>query len=328
MRCGKYWNENIIDETVKSKVEKIKERLQEIDYNVNKIKNISDDEIPQQILKSFINQSNFLSGLRTYQACYLVYDRHSERTDYTKYSAPKEFDIMKLLPNNSLKNPIVEQVVREALFVVKDLWQQYGQPEEIHVEIGRDLKKNAKERQKATERTTSNAEERKRIKALLKELMNDEFEQYNETGDKETVRFEIKPNPESPADIKKFSLWKDAAGASYSEFEKKIKEEKIPKNQEIKKYALWLSQKCTSPYTGKIIPLSKLFTTEYEIEHIMPKGLIKNDSLDNLVIAERGVNKAKDRDLGAVFIANKNGGCEYQGTKYTLLEYDKYVAHC
>lgn len=328
MRCGKYWCENQINEEIKQKVEKIKERLEKVNYNANKIKNISDDEIPQQILKSFIDQSNYLSGLKTYQACYLVYDRHSERTDYTKYTNSKDFDIMKLLPNNSLKNPIVEQVIRETLFVVKDLWQQYGQPDEIHIEIGRDLKKNAKERQKATEKTTSNAEERKRIKKLLKELLNAEFEQYNESGETETVRFETKPNPESPSDIKKFSLWKDLAGFSYSEFEKKVKEEKIPKEQEIKKYALWLSQKCTSPYTGKIIPLSKLFTDEYEVEHILPRGLIKNDSLDNLVIAERGVNKAKDRELGAMFIANKNGGCEYQGTKYPLLKYEAYVANC
>lgn len=339
MRCGKYWDENLVEEEIKRKVDQIKERLQDIDYNPNKIKNISDDEIPQQILKSFICQSNFLSGLKTYQACYLVYDRHSERTDYTKYSDPKEFDIMKLLPNNSLKNPIVEQVVRESLFVVKDLWQQYGQPDEIHIEIGRDLKKNAKERQKATERTTENAEDHKRIKTLLKELMNDEFEHYINDGDekdenggykklKVSSKFEVKPNPESPSDIKKFSLWKDAAGLSYSEFEKKVKEEKIPKNQEIKKYALWLSQKCVSPYTGKIIPLSKLFTAEYEVEHILPKGLIKNDSLDNLVIAERGVNKAKDKELGAVFIANKNGGCEYQGTNYSLLKYENYVTNC
>lgn len=328
MRCGSYWNLKLIDEKIKRKVETIKERLNDIDYNPNEIKNISDDEIPQQILKSYICQTNFLSGLNTYQACYLVYDRHSERTDYTKYSDPKEFDIMKLLPNNSLKNPIVEQVVRESLFVVKDLWIEYGQPDEIHIEIGRDLKKNAKERQKATERTISNAEERKRIKALLKELMNEEFEQFNENGEKETVQFETKPNPESPNDIKKFSLWKDSAGLSYSEFEKKVKEEKIPKNQEIKKYALWLSQKCVSPYTGKIIPLSKLFTAEYEVEHIMPKGLIKNDSLDNLVIAERGVNKAKDRELGAIFIANKNGCCEHQGTNYSLLKYDAYVTNC
>ncbi|MDR2706859.1 MAG: hypothetical protein LBC02_13855, partial [Planctomycetaceae bacterium] len=328
MRCGKYWNENLIDETIKQKVKKIKDCLQNIDYNANKIKNVSDEEIPKQILTSFINQPDFLSGLKTYQACYLVYDRHSERTDYTKYSNPAEFDIMKLLPNNSLKSPIVEQVVRESLFVVKDLWQKYGQPDEIHIELGRDLKKNANQRKDANDKTTRNAEERKRTKVLLKELMNEEFEQYNENGDKETVRFEIKPNPESSADIKKFSLWKDGAGVRDSEFEKKFKEVKNPTIQEIKKYVLWLSQKCASPYTGKIIPLSKLFTVEYEIEHIMPKGLIKNDSLDNLVIAERGVNKAKDRELGAVFIANKNGGCEYQGQKYKLLTYDEYVEHC
>lgn len=328
MRCGKYWREDQIDNIIKTKAEKIKERLQTINYDERKIKSNSDDEIPQQILKSFIKQSNCLSGLKTYQATYLVYDRHSERTDYTKFTEPKEFDIMKMLPNNSLKNPIVEQVVRESLFIVKDLWQKFGQPDEIHIEIGRDLKKNAKERQKATEKTTQNAEERKRIKNLLKELMNDEFEQYNENGKLEKVKFEIKPNPNSPTDIKKFSLWKDSAGVSYNDFEKKIKEEKIPKNQEIKKYALWLSQKCISPYTGRIIPLSRLFTPDYEVEHILPKGLIKNDSMANLIIAESGVNKAKGREIGAVFIANKNGGCEYKGTRYSLLKYDEYVANC
>jgi CRISPR-associated endonuclease Csn1 len=328
MRCGKFWDESLIEESIKIKTEKIKIRLDDINNDTNRIQNISDNDIPQQILKSFIYQKNFISGLKTHQACYLVYDRHSEKSDYTKYTDLEEFDIMRLVPNNSLRNPIVEQVVRESLFVVKDLWQQYGQPDEIHIEIGRDLKKNAKERRKSTEKTTSNATERKRIKELLKELMNDEFEQYTENGTTETVRFETKPNPESPIDIKKFTLWKNASGLNDVDFTKKVKEEKIPKNQELKKYALWLSQKCTSPYTGKIIPLSKLFTPEYEIEHILPRGLIKNDSLDNLVIAESGVNKAKNRELGALFIANRNGGCEHQGKKYDLLKYDDYVAHC
>lgn len=331
MRCSKYWDENLVELQIKEKADRIKERLAAIDYDARKVKNIADDEIPQQILTSFVNQKDYLSGLKTFQACYLVYERHSERESYEKYSSPHEFDIMKLLPNNSLKNPVVEQVVREAMFVVKDLWKRYGQPDEIHIEMGRELKKNAKEREKASKISTDNATEKKRIKELLKELMNDEFEQYISEGDsvkKENARFETKPNPESPVDINKFRLWKDTSGLNDVDFAKKVKEEKIPKNQEIKKYALWLSQKCISPYTGKIIPLSKLYTDEYEVEHILPKGLIKYDGNENLVIAESGVNKAKSRELGAIFIANHKGKCTYGNREYALLDYDSYVAHC
>ena len=49
---------------------------------------------------------------------------------------------MQLIPNNSLRNPIVEQIVRETLFVVKDAWEKFGQPDEIHIELARELKKN------------------------------------------------------------------------------------------------------------------------------------------------------------------------------------------
>lgn len=336
MRCGKYWNEDLVSIELREKIENISTRLEEIGHNIKKLRTVADDDIPQQILKSFIDKKkgDFNKGLNTYQACYLVYDRHSEKVDYQKYTSVSEFDVLKLLPNNSLRNPIVEQVVRETLFVVKDLWEQYGQPDEIHIELGRDLKKNAKDRKAATEASSGNFQERQRIKKVLYELMNEDFEQYETDGTpdnivKTKVKFEIKPNPESPVDINKFRLWKNMSGISDSELDKRIKDEKIPKNQEIKKYALWLSQKCISPYTGRLIPLSKLFdSNQYEIEHILPKGLIKNDSFDNLVIAEWGVNKAKSRELGALFIANRNGKCEHGNKTYQLLDYDSYVTHC
>jgi len=334
MRCGKYWDENLVENTVKEKASRIIERLTKINHNPKRLKSVADDDIPQQLLKSFVGSSmeSIIKGLNTYQACYLVYDRHSEKLDYQKFTSINEFDVPKLLPNNSLRNPIVEQVVRETLFLVKDLWKQYGQPDEIHIELGRDLKKNAKERKSATETTTGNFQERQRIKKLLYELMNEEFEQYQNEGDNVVIskaKFEIKPNPESPVDINKFRLWKNMSGISDVDLDKRIRDEKIPKNQEIKKYALWLSQKCISPYTGRIIPLSKLFDpNQYEIEHILPRGLVKNDSFSNLVIAEWGVNKAKGRELGALFIANRNGKCEYGNQIYQLLDYDAYVTHC
>lgn len=332
MRCGKYYVEKQIPDSVKARAESISERLSAINNNPKKIQNISDDDVQKQLLKSFINKENLLMGLNTYQACYLVYDRHSERTVEKKYSQPSEFNIMDQLPNNSLRNPVAEQVIREALFVVKDVWEKYGQPDEIHIEMGRDLKKNAKERESATKNSTKNYEEKQQIKKLLYELLNDGFEQYENDGDvlkKVAVRFEVKPNPNNPSDIDRFRIWKSTSGLRDSDFEKNVKDERIPKNQEIKKYALWLSQKCASPYTGKIIPLSKLFDQSlYEIEHVLPKAKIKNDSFDNLVISERGVNKAKGNELAAIFLKSKNGGCEHQGISYKLFDYARYVEHC
>lgn len=320
---------------IKERATEIYQRLEAINFNAKRIHEIADDDVQKQLLKSFINKKDDLldaKGLNTYQACYLVYDRHSERSDDRKYSQPSEFNIMEQLPNNSLRNPVVEQVIREALFVVKDVWEKYGQPDEIHIEMGRDLKKNAKEREKATNNSKKNYEEKQQIKKLLYELLNDGFEQYENDGDeikKVAAKFEVKPNPNNPSDIDRFRIWKSISGLRDADFEKKVKDEKIPKNQEIKKYALWLSQRCASPYTGRIIPLSKLFDQSlYEIEHVLPKAKIKNDSFENLIISERGVNKAKGNELAAIFIKSKNGGCEFQGTKYKLLDYPSYVEHC
>jgi CRISPR-associated endonuclease Csn1 len=327
MRCGKYWDFENIHPQTKERINKIVKEGWDFE---------ADKRTGELIKERYFEKQDGFKGLPVWMACYVAYNRHSERVDSKKYSDPKEFNIMEKLPNNSLRNPIVEQVIRETLFVVKDIWGKYGQPDEIHIELGRDLKKNAKEREKATKKSTDNFEEKQRIKKLLYELINGGFEQYiNESEEDlnkiqiQKTKFDINPNPESPVDIDKFRIWKSTSGLRDTDFEKRIKDEKIPKQQEIKKYVLWLSQKCVSPYTGRIIPLSKLFDpTQYEIEHILPKGLIKNDGFDNLVIAEWGVNKAKDRQLGALFIKNSSGRCTYGGKYYKLLDYSDYVEHC
>lgn len=65
--------------------------------------------------------------------------------------------------------------------------------------------------------------------------------------------------------------------------------------------------KYRSPYTGEMIPLSKLFTPAYEIEHIIPQSRYFDDSLSNKVICESEINKLKDRSLGYEFIKNHHG---------------------
>ena len=76
---------------------------------------------------------------------------------------------------------------------------------------------------------------------------------------------------------------------------------------EILRYKLWLEQKYRSPYTGEMIPLSKLFTSAYEIEHVIPQSRYFDDSFSNKVICEAEVNKLKDNALGYEFIKKHHG---------------------
>ena len=311
MRCGKHWNDKEIEQKANSFLEF--KRTPEYKKLGEKIKN---DLENLEALEDF-------QTLPPYKAGYVIYGFHSERENDAKYNSFNEIDVMKLLPNNSLRNPIVEQVIRETLFLVKDICKQYGQPDEIHIELGRELKKNAKEKEKIATRNAKERDEKERIKKMLYELINDkEFE------------FDTKPNPESPLDIEKFKIWKSTAGKLDEDVEKyfysKDTKEKIPTSTEIKKYALWLCQKCKSPYTGKGIPLSKLFTDEFEVEHIIPRSKLKYDAFDNLVICESGVNKLKGNLLGRVFIQQKGSKnpVNFENKKYSILQETEYLEHC
>ena len=73
------------------------------------------------------------------------------------------------------------------------------------------------------------------------------------------------------------------------------------------RYKLWLEQKYRSPYTGELIPLAKLFTAAYEIEHVIPQSRYFDDSFSNKVICESDVNKLKDNLLGYEFIKKHHG---------------------
>ncbi|MBS1577685.1 MAG: hypothetical protein JST09_20470 [Bacteroidetes bacterium] len=330
MCCGKYWSEEIISDAAKQRAEQIKERLDDINHSVRRLNEIADDDVQKQVLKSFIGKEDLTKSLNTYQAGYLIYDKHSEK-EKALINNIEEFGkyIQKEIPNNSLRNPVVEQVVKETMFLVRDIWNKYGQIDEIHIELGRDLKNNAAEREKISKAQTTNFDEKQRIKNLLYELINNGIEQYTEKNEIENVKFETTPNPESPSDIDKFRIWRSLSKQSEFDWAKKVKDEKIPTEQEIKKYALWLSQNCRSPYTGKTIPLSKLFDiNQYEIEHIIPRAKMKNDGFNNLVISEWGVNKAKNKELAANFISTSKGKCKYGDTEYKLFTYEEYEAYC
>ena len=94
------------------------------------------------------------------------------------------------------------------------------------------------------------------------------------------------------------------------------------------KYKAWLEQNYRSPYTGQPIPLARLFTHEYEIEHIIPQSRYFDDSLQNKVICEAEVNRLKNRQLGHEFICNHHGEVVTLtgGRTVTILSVEAYEA--
>ena len=75
-------------------------------------------------------------------------------------------DKLDILPKNSLRNPVVEKILNQMINVINSIIDTYGKPDEIRVELARELKKNAKEREeltKAISKTTGEHEEYRKI---------------------------------------------------------------------------------------------------------------------------------------------------------------------
>ena len=288
MRIGKYWKAESIDNKTLNRIEKI-------------IAGEYDESIKNRVREKAINLTDIshFRGLPVWLACYIVYDRHSESKEIEKWDAPEDIDrYLVNFKQHSLRNPIVEQIVTETLRTVRDIWKQEGSIDEIHVELGREMKLPADKRKKKTEQILQNENTNLRIKAMLLEFMN---------SDVENVR------PFSPSQQEILRIYEENAldnltkeDAEY-DFVTKMSKTAQPSKSDIIRYRCWLEQKYRSPYTGEMIPLSKLFTPAYEIEHIIPQSRYFDDSLSNKVICEAEVNKLKDRQLGYEFIKNHAG---------------------
>ena len=317
MRMGKYWNADNIDKHTRERIEKI-------------ITGEYDEYIQDRVREKSITLSEFsnFKGLPLWLACYIIYDRHSETKEITKWESPSDLDLyLKSFKQHSLRNPIVEQVVTETLRTVRDIWKQCGHIDEIHIELGKEMKNPADKRRQITQRNIENENTNLRIKALLTEFLNPEFEVEN-----------VRPYSPSQQDI--LRIYEEGVLGSVDVIPedieavlKKFKESDIkkrPTRGEVLRYKLWLEQKYRSPYTGQSISLSKLFTPAYEIEHIIPQSRYFDDSLSNKVICESEVNKLKTNLLGYEFIKKHSGekvelACGKVVTIYTAEEYELFI---
>ncbi len=57
---------------------------------------------------------------------------------------------LEILPKNSLRNPVVEKILNQMINLVNEVSKEYGRPDEIRIELARELKNNAEERANMT----------------------------------------------------------------------------------------------------------------------------------------------------------------------------------
>jgi CRISPR-associated endonuclease Csn1 len=317
MRRGKYWSADAIDDKTKERINKI-------------INGIEDESISERVRSNAIKLAGLESfaGLPEWLASYVIYGRHSEAKETKKFKTPDDIDyfLKHTFTQGNLRNPIVEQIISETLRVTRDIWRTYGKIDEIHIELGRDMKQTNEQRAKASQAINENENANLRVRALLQEFTNPEYKIDN-------VR------PYSPVQQDKFRIYEDGVLTDadipddINEILKGFREtdaSKRPSQNQVKRYILWLEQNYCSPYTGQTIPLSRLFSSDYEIEHVIPQSRYFDDSMSNKVICESEVNKAKDRMLGYEFIQDK-GGSIIKGNFgkdiriLTVSEYEQFV---
>lgn len=310
MRMGNYWSYENIDSKTKTRIEHL--LTGEFDENIRE--RVRDKAI------SLTNELNF-KGLPLWLTSYIVYDRHSENAETGKWNTVEDLNnYLAGFRQHSLRNPIVEQVITETLRVVKDIWNQFGNGEknffdEIHIELGREMKNPADKRKRMTVKNTENENTNLRIKALLIEMLND--------SNVENVR------PYSPIQQEILKIYEEGvlnADIEIPEEIERISKLAQPSGSELTRYKLWLEQRYRSPYTGETIPLNKLFTPAYEIEHIIPQSRYFDDSLSNKVICEAAVNTEKANQTGLEFIKNHHGQIIETGSgkKVRIFSEDEY----
>ena len=315
MRCGEFWTLDKIDRSVSEK-----DRKWEIQVlnRVEKIMTGEEDANVSNWVREKCKEMHELSdfqGLPKWLAEGIIYDQGNKE----KWNTPEDIDrYIQHFRLHSLNNPVVEKVVLETLRVVRDIWKKHGSIDEIHVELGRDLKNPAEKRAAMQQQMQENEQAMLRAKYLLQEMKKPEL-----AGELE-LEF-VKEN--SPSHLERFRIYEsnviDQAilnkDSEYLEKHKKTSDaiksgnkDKWPSTEDVKKYLLWMKQKYRSPYTGNIIPLGKLFTDAYQRDHIIPQSRYFDDSMSNKVICEAEVNLLKGNMLGLEFIK------KYGGTLVTL----------
>lgn len=173
---------------------------------------------------------------------------------------------LKLLAKNSLRQPIVEKIMNQMIQLVNTIIDKYGKPDEIRLELARELKQSKEERNDAD-------------KAMSKR------QRENKEAEKKLEEYGIRATRNN---ILKYRLFEEMG--------------------EKKHEAICI-------YCGNPISFSAAMNgDEVDVEHIIPRSKLFDDSQSNKTLAHRKCN------------ANKNDMTAYDFMKTkSKQDFDKYV---
>lgn len=194
------------------------------------------------------------------EACSLAGYNHSSSITKEENDKRELKEKLELLPKNSLRNPVVEKILNQMVNVINAIIADpsMGRPDEIRIELARELKKNAAERAEMTIHINKAKSEHDNYRKIL------------------TTEFGI-PNP-TRNDIIRYKLYEELKVNGYKTL-----------------------------YSNTYIPREKLFSKEFDVEHIIPKALLFDDSFSNKTICARQENLDKGNKTAFDFIQSFYG---------------------
>lgn len=191
-------------------------------------------------------------GEKYSDACTLAGYNHSSSLTKEQNDERELQDKLEILKKNSLRNPVVEKILNQMINVVNAILEdeEMGRPDEIRIELARELKKNAKQRGEMTSHIGKATRQ---------------HEEYRETIKKEFGLKYVSKN-----DLIRYKLFKELE-----------------------------SNGGRTIYSNTKIKPEDIFTNKYDIEHIIPKAKLFDDSFSNKTLELRDVNLKKG-DLTAM----------------------------
>ncbi|TAF33745.1 MAG: type II CRISPR RNA-guided endonuclease Cas9 [Cytophagales bacterium] len=150
MRCGKYYQADLLPKQALERLKKIEDNEEETSLDPKTLKRFKEN------LK--------LEGLMQFEAASLVYGSHSRESIPERLEKPEDLMVLK---QHTLRNPLVEKIVNETLLLVKELWQRFGRPDEIRIELAREMRMTAKERADTTKRISDNQKANDEVKKKI-----------------------------------------------------------------------------------------------------------------------------------------------------------------
>lgn len=201
-------------------------------------------------------------GLKYSDACEYAGFRHSESLTKEENRARQLLDKLPPIQKNELRQPIVEKILNQMINVVNALMSEYGQFDTIRIELARELKQSKDDRN-------------------ISFLLNEAMQRLNESIAKRLSSEGIKPTKRILEKFKFIFPTKGCIDNRTGKFVTKSFDSLSTINQCI--------------YCGKPFSLSAALNgEEYEIEHIIPRDLICDNSQSNKVLSCRNCNKTKN----------------------------------